>query len=570
MPAVVIDSFGRGLDFRRDKTSSKPATLLQLVNAHIDSGGQIEKRKAMVKIADASLTADTFGLASRNGALFTFGSKTRPETLPAALGYQQLKLADGYDMTAVLDVERFDGKFYVVAEFGAFGVAHFYDGVLIRAMSAFSERYTGELSGIAAYFAELINRNSGAFSAVSDQAALTVSGLPGVPFTVSVGVADFATVDQTYTIQTIQTAATGGPFGALPQVSVITFKGTSESGDLWEVRLGGTRFGPINGGGTVAISAKALDDKMYTAAGSLLTFSAINDPTQIDMGALGAGFINIATTDGGSETITGVEQLNQKLIIFAHDATQVWVVDPDPANYAKAQTISGIGNVARRAVTNWQDMDLVFMARQGIRSFRESALTQKQRGNEIGAPIDPVIRATPRAILDGAIGLVEPYEGRLWMAVGQRVFVLTQMGAEQIIAWSEYDFGFTISDHTISNSTLWVRDTLGNVYLYGGDDGQQYDSCKVTVTTPYISPGGRIARKDMEMLMMVSTGNWLVTAGFDPRRQDVYERVGTIQENSMTRLPCGVMREFVALSIRAEHNAPGPAKIAEIILDAEG
>lgn len=569
MPPVVIDSFGRGLDLRRSKTSSKPATLLELKNAHIDSGDQIEKRKAMVKIAASSVSAGTFGLASRNGALFTFGSGVRPETLPAAIGYQRLQLVDGYDMTAVLDVERFDGKFYVIAEFGAFGVAHFYDGTLIRAMSGLSERYNGDLDGIAAYFAELINRNSGAFSASADRATLVVKGLPGVPFTVAVGVADFATIDQTYEIVQIQAAATGGPFGALPQATSITFKGTSETGDLWSVRLGGTQFGPINGGATIAISAKALDDKMYTASGSLLTFSAINDPTQVDMAALGAGFINISTTDGGSETITGVEQLNQKLIIFSHDTAQVWTVDPDPANYDRAQTIGGIGAVARRSVVNWQDTDLVFVARQGIRSFRESAFTQKQRGNEIGAPIDKAIRAIPRAELDNAIGLVEPYEGRVWVAIGRRVFVLTQFGTGQIVAWSEYDFGFTIQDWTVSNSTLWVRDTDGNIYVYGGEDGQQYDDCEVTVTTPYIVPGGWLNRKDMEMLAMVSTGNWTVFASFDPRRPDVYERVGIIQQDSTTRQPCGAMREFVALSIRAKHNEPGPATIAEIILSAE-
>ena len=70
MPYVLVEDFRGGLDSRRTNVTSVPGSLVQLTNAHITRGGEIEKRRAFVKLAD--LPSDTLGLAAAGGQIYTF------------------------------------------------------------------------------------------------------------------------------------------------------------------------------------------------------------------------------------------------------------------------------------------------------------------------------------------------------------------------------------------------------------------------------------------------------------------------------------------------------------------
>lgn len=129
MPYTVIEDFKSGLDTRKMAESSLPGSLQALSNAHITRGGEIEKRKAWVS-KYALPAGQTFGLAGANGQLYTFGSAAGVIT-PVTVTYQRLVAPGAPDMTAVNDVEFFDGKVAVSATF-ADGTSHvFYDGTLV-------------------------------------------------------------------------------------------------------------------------------------------------------------------------------------------------------------------------------------------------------------------------------------------------------------------------------------------------------------------------------------------------------------------------------------------------------
>lgn len=125
MPYVIIEDFSGGLDSRRLSVAASPGTLMELVNAHITRGGEIEKRKAFVSTYD--LPSGTKGLASVKSDIYVFGSDAEPAGLPSGVKYQRLQAPGGPDLTKVLSWDTYAGKLYVSAEFSDGTVHHFYD-----------------------------------------------------------------------------------------------------------------------------------------------------------------------------------------------------------------------------------------------------------------------------------------------------------------------------------------------------------------------------------------------------------------------------------------------------------
>ena len=52
MPYVIVEDFAGGVDVRKGETTAPPGTARSIVNAHITRGGEIEKRKAFILVAD--------------------------------------------------------------------------------------------------------------------------------------------------------------------------------------------------------------------------------------------------------------------------------------------------------------------------------------------------------------------------------------------------------------------------------------------------------------------------------------------------------------------------------------
>lgn len=150
MPYIVIENFNGGMDTRKLPATGTPGTLLELTNAHITRGGEIEKRKAFAPFAE--LPNGTFGLAATQDSLFTFGSVANPG-VPASIQYQRLQHPDGHAMTALLSWDVYAGRLYVAARFSNGDVRHFYDGVIVedwfdgRARGVFSVEESAEEAG---------------------------------------------------------------------------------------------------------------------------------------------------------------------------------------------------------------------------------------------------------------------------------------------------------------------------------------------------------------------------------------------------------------------------------------
>jgi hypothetical protein len=132
VPYIHVADFKAGLSNQRLITTAAPATLRTLTNAHVNRGGEIQKRKAFASYA--VLPAGTIGLAAIGGRLYVFGTPVDPG-VPSSVTYQRLVPSGGVSVTRILDVKGSAGKLYVSALCSDDLVRHFYDGTQVTAFT---------------------------------------------------------------------------------------------------------------------------------------------------------------------------------------------------------------------------------------------------------------------------------------------------------------------------------------------------------------------------------------------------------------------------------------------------
>jgi hypothetical protein len=135
LPYELLENFAAGLDVRKSPLTAPAGTLSRLVNAAINPGGEIEKRRAFVEVGTNILT-NTFGLAATEATLYAFtrGVGVAP---PGNIGIPgvSVRFAEVPNTAAdiqQLDYDVFDGKMYLVCRIpsGAGGQGtnpHYYD-----------------------------------------------------------------------------------------------------------------------------------------------------------------------------------------------------------------------------------------------------------------------------------------------------------------------------------------------------------------------------------------------------------------------------------------------------------
>lgn len=129
MPYLEISDFKAGLDTRRMRVTADPGTLVQLDNAHITRGGEVQKRLAWERWKN--LPEGTFGLAEINDTIYVFGSAAAPAGIPSGVTYQRLEPGGGEAMTAFNSADAFNDVLYVSAAYDDGDDYHFEDGTVV-------------------------------------------------------------------------------------------------------------------------------------------------------------------------------------------------------------------------------------------------------------------------------------------------------------------------------------------------------------------------------------------------------------------------------------------------------
>lgn len=153
MKELSIANFKYGLDARREALTSILGTLVTCENAHINPGGEVEKRKAFVLLGGGPdlFDEDYFGLEFTSRGAFVFGSEepSNPVVSPSFFGsdvpltfevleHPSVTEGEAYDaayhkMTAVKSSRVFEDKTLVAATFTDGNTFLYYDGELVPA-----------------------------------------------------------------------------------------------------------------------------------------------------------------------------------------------------------------------------------------------------------------------------------------------------------------------------------------------------------------------------------------------------------------------------------------------------
>lgn len=312
-------------------------------------------------------------------------------------------------------------------------------------------------------------------------------------------------------------------------------------------------------------------DKMYGAAGPVLFFSVVADATKWkDAGSdVGSGLKNMSNHAAGSEVLTGLGKYQNSMAVFSRRNVQLWDLDPDPDRNAKRQILSNIGTYAGKSIVPFGEIDVFFLADTGVRSLRARTNSDRAGVFDVGTPIDAELKAYLRTLNEdqraAAVGAIEPGSGRYVLAVADRCYVFSHFPESKVSAWSRYDLGFPISDFVSDDGKLWAR-SGDTVYLYGGSDGQTFDSDTVEIELPYIDGRTIATFKSWTGFDIVCEGDWEVSINTDPRQPDVWSVSQRVQGTTVALETLGMVGHSPVIKLKLVNQAAGAAKISKVVV----
>ena len=320
-----------------------------------------------------------------------------------------------------------------------------------------------------------------------------------------------------------------------PQITELTVGGTFEVGDLFTATFGSETFGHDGNPDSVAEYLLAYQSKVYALYDSIAWYSAINDATQWNTDDNGAGFTNMASQAAGSETLVAAQPYYNNLAFFSRRTVQIWFVNADPASNAQIQVLQNTGTYAAKSVLTFGDQDVFYLSDSGVRSLRARDSSNSAFINDVGTPIDDLIKADFTSLTDAqkaaAMAVIEPIDGRYWLHAAGKIYSFSFFPASRISAWSVYNPGFTVEFFTTVDDQVYVR-SADTIYLYGGADGETYDATQAVVTLPFLDGSDPATFKNYYGIDIAADGVWTIEQGTDPNQPTEFETVGTTVNNS--------------------------------------
>ena len=319
---------------------------------------------------------------------------------------------------------------------------------------------------------------------------------------------------------------------AVAQVNTVTVGGTFEEADQFTVTINTTENYTVTGAASgTGTTVQTFKKKIYSVASSNLYFSALNAPTQWIAG-VDPGFINMASETAGEETLTATAEYQGLMAIFSKNQIRIWSISEDSSLNTYIETVQNTGTVAPESVKAYGNNDVFYLANTGIRSIKARDSSNAAYVSDVGTNIDTHVRAyldtLTEAQIAAATAIIEPLDGRYWLAVGTRVYVFSYFPSKKISAWSYYDLDITITHFAKVGDRIYCRgtDSGGNdgLYLYGGTNNDTYpndDEDIVEIQLPYINAKDPASDKDLMGFDILATNNWKVETLPDPNDDTV-------------------------------------------------
>lgn len=563
---------------REQRVVGELGTAWTIKNGHISRGGDIQRRKKFVK-QSGSFPSTTSGLYAINETLYTNGYDAA-QAVNVPPGITHILTQHPIPSTAIqrtLDAKGFDGKLYSVIEFVDGNIYHFYDTNRVTDWDTLAATI-GSNNAIAAALADAID-NSGVVSASSAGPVITItSSIPGTAFTITQStVNNGSNPDQTITL--VETVANAP---AVAQVYTATIGGTFEAADQFTITINGTEIYTVTGGASgTGTSVLTFKKKIYSTASANLYFSALNAPTQWISG-VDYGFINMASQIAGQETLTVAEEYQGLMVIFSENNIRIWSISEDSAANVFVQTLQNTGTLAPRSVIPYGANDVFYLAASGIRSIKARDSSNAAYVSDVGTPIDTHIREYMDTLTQDevrlAVGMVEPIDGRFWIAIKNRIYVLSYFPSAKISGWSYYEVDFTIKNLAKRGDQIYVRGTdpadgIDYLYLYGGVDNATYpgkneDICVIEL--PYFSANDPAGNKSLIGFDIVGINSWKVDLLPDPNDETVVTELGIAKNVTYGQPRFGVNGTNPLFAITLTCSDAGKATLSALAMHYNG
>lgn len=428
------------------------------------------------------------------------------------------------------------------------------------------------------------------YSATSSGDTVTISAAAGTgatanAFTVAIDPDGTVAVDGAVAGALVNKTMTGGvnAIAGQKQKDTVTIGGLFEVGDRFTIIIDDKFFGADGNPHPVGTIAHTQVDKVWVGAESIVDFSGVDDATGWNSSDslsadAGAGSINVSTNSGGSSTVTGLETYQDKLAIFSRKAVQIWTVDQDENLNRIFQTIRNTGTSSPDSVIAFSDVDVIYLDRYGIRSLRARDASNSAQVAGIGALIDKYVVPYKRSLTDqqvaDAVSAIDPEDGRLWMALGTKIFVFSYFPETKISGWSWYEPGFQAEQMVDFDDRMYVRSD-DVIYLYGGDDNDSYDDennvqGKVVCWIPFISSKKDGTYKRIESVDIAGENTWDMRILVDPNDLSRYCDIGAMPGFTYMLDDTGAMDQVTHFSPYLTCQQDGAATLSKVTVYFDG
>ncbi|CAB4182888.1 hypothetical protein UFOVP1533_28 [uncultured Caudovirales phage] len=365
-------------------------------------------------------------------------------------------------------------------------------------------------------------------------------------------------------VSQISTYTLGGTFTVGGKITLIA---TPALDSAYPIYWGATRVA-----NTTPAASMTFKTKEHIISGSSLFFSGVNQPTMWGYEGTGSGFINMSNNFGGNEVLTGLALYQGYMAIFARRSVQVWKMDPDPALNVQGQVISNTGAIAPKSVISVGEIDVFYLSDSGVRSLRARDASNAAIVNDVGTPIDSLVLADLSEMTDDekskCCSIVEPVDGRYWIAIGDKIYVYSYFPSGQVAAWSTYSPGFAVSKFVTKDNRIYARS--GDViYVYGGSDGNTYDNSTVELILPYLDASKPAHIKTFNGVDMTVQGEWVLEVGMDPLAPNAREVIATLSQPSFSLNRIAAAGMGTHFGVRMTCDSSGYARLANFIVHYE-
>jgi hypothetical protein len=375
---------------------------------------------------------------------------------------------------------------------------------------------------------------------------------------------------------------TGGvsAVSAVAQVYTAQITGTFETADQFKIIINGTENYIVTGGASgTGISALTFKQKLYSTASNNLYFSALNAPTQWISG-VDYGFINMANQSAGEELLTVAQEYQGLMAIFSTNNIRIWSISEDSSANVVLQTLQNTGTTAPGSVVPYGNNDVFYLDNSGIRSIKARDSSNAAYVSDVGTSIDTHIREFMDTLTEeeiaAAVGVVEPIDGRFWIGIKNRIYVLSYFPSAKISAWSYYEVGFTIKNFAKINDRIYVRGTEGGtdyLYLYGGADNDTYPSANedvCLVELPYFGAKTPAAFKELLGFDIIGINTWKVEILLDPNNPASVVNQGNSTGVTYGKPRYGMTGVSSLFAVNLTCSAAGPATISALAMHYTG